>query len=104
MANAIKKPASSSEYAIYVYHKPTNKTRLPQWERVGATKSMKRAIMQARLLHRQKKYERIEVKERSFCSTENRFKGKTLRSYERKDMLSWLNVFKALKINAEHSQ
>ncbi len=101
MVNALKNNELPAQYCIYIYHKPTNESRLSKWERVGATHSMRRAVTQAKLLHKRQKYEKIEVKERTFCSSEKRFKGKTLRSYE-KNVLPWQNLFRMLKINTEY--
>ncbi|MCK5384684.1 MAG: hypothetical protein KAJ29_03845 [Alphaproteobacteria bacterium] len=80
---------NSSKYAVYIFYPNPNKNCSPQWRKVGATHSAKRAVKQARLLHKKQQYQRIEVKECSFSKDQNRNLCKTIRVYNKKHSLPW---------------
>jgi len=85
-----------TSYDIYIYRKSTNQYRLPKWERIKATNSMKRAVTYAQILQKRGLYEKVEVKKRFFSKSENKFIGKTIRTYKGQPKL-WAILFKTLK-------
>ncbi|MGH1404708.1 MAG: hypothetical protein ACRBDL_10740 [Alphaproteobacteria bacterium] len=87
----------TNEYCVYVYHKQRqNDPRLPQWERVGATRNEKRAIKHAKLLSRKKQYERIEIQKKSYNTEQNKRTGYVFRIYE-SGFNHWEKLFHAVQ-------
>ncbi len=93
-----KDPAS--QYSVYIYHDAPEANRLAQWEKVGNSKSMQRAIKHARILHRKGLYKKIEIKKMFFCPQANRTISKIIRVYDRAAP-SWYGAFSAFLRNAQ---
>lgn len=77
------KEINQNTYAIYIFRKSKNAARLPQWEKIKATTSLKRAMLYVRLLNRNKAFEKIEIKKRYFLESENRYVGATIGAIEK---------------------
>lgn len=90
----------TSQYSIYIYHDAPEEKRLAQWEKVGNSKSLQRAINHARILHRKGLYKKIEIKKLFFCPQANRTISKIIRVYDRAAP-SWYGVFSAFLRNAQ---
>lgn len=84
-------------YDIYIYRKPINQYRLPQWERIKATDSIKRAIKYAQILQKRGLYEKVEIKKRVFSKSKNKFIGKTICTYTGAPKI-WATLFNTLKL------
>ncbi len=86
-----------STYAIYIFQTSKQAGRMPQWKRIKATKSLKRAMLYVRLLSRNAAFEKIEIKKRYFLKSENRYVGATIGAIE-KGQTFWQNAKNTLTL------
>lgn len=87
MARPLLKPESAADsataYDVYIYHRPANTNEeIQDWERKTTTADVRRALLKARSLHKSERYNRVEVKKRTFDSKTRSVKASTLRVYE----------------------
>lgn len=76
-------PEKVSEYAIYTYRLYDDKKfGVNKWQKYKTVKGFNRAVKEAKVLHRSKKFQKIEVKQRYFDKNLNRSFSKTLKVFE----------------------
>ena len=90
--------AKSSKYAVYIYYPNPNENSGPQWRKVGATNCEKRAVKQAKLLHRKQEYQSVEVKKCSYFEKEHLELCKTIRVYNKKRTSSLEKYIRSLSV------
>lgn len=77
----------SNAYTVYIYHESKNPARLARWEKIKATKSLKRAILYAKTLDKRKTFERIEIKERHFLKNHGCYADTTICAFRKNSRL-----------------
>ena len=91
---------SPSKYAVYIYYPNPNSGSGPKWRRVGATRCAKRAVKQAKLLHKKQEYQKVEVKKCSYHENEDRTSCKTIRVYNKKQDAPWEKYMRSLCVSS----
>ncbi len=72
------------EYAVYIYHRPTNENNKDNyWERKSITSDLRRAKRKAKILHQSQKYEKVELQRTSFNRKEHCKQNTVLKVYDR---------------------
>ncbi len=96
--NKVPKSAKSPKYSVYIYYPSSNKNGGAQWRKVGATHCEKRAVKQAKLLHKKQKYQSVEVKKCSYFEKESLELCKTIRVYNKKRTSSLEKYMRSLSV------
>lgn len=76
------KSGKAPRYSVYIYY--PDKNGGAQWRKVGATNCEKRAVKQARLLHKKQEYHSVEVKKCAYFEKERMELCETIKVYNKK--------------------
>ncbi|MAZ76231.1 MAG: hypothetical protein CMH31_02900 [Micavibrio sp.] len=85
----IDKPDKVSEYSIYTYKNyDDEKFGFNKWQRYKTVSGLNRAMKEAKVLHRSRKFQKIEVKQKYFDESANRSFSKTLKVFQN-EPINW---------------
>ena len=91
------KPSESPEYSIYIYHHPANHLDgWNDWEKRSVTQDLRQALKEAEALYASKKFEKVEVKEKSYDQKRDQAVDKTLKIFKPQDEKATAVLVKAV--------